>query len=150
MKHDRVDLAQCATDCAKLIQPLAEERKVKIHCSVPPLQCTGDGERIGQVITNLVTNAVNYNKENGEVRIAGESRNGSVIITISDTGIGIPAEDLPNIFKRFYRAEKSRTAGRTGLGLSISQAIIDAHGGIIEVSSGLGQGTTFSITLPQA
>jgi len=150
MKRERVDLAQGVFDCARLVQPLAEERKVKIVCAVPPLECTGDLERIGQVITNLLTNAVNYNQENGEVRIAGESKNGSAIITVSDTGQGISAEDLPHIFERFYRAEKSRTAGRTGLGLSISKAIIDAHGGTLQVASELGKGASFTIRLPQA
>jgi heavy metal sensor kinase len=150
MKRERVDLAQGVLDCARLLQPLADERKVKFNCSVPPLQCTGDAERIAQVLTNLLTNAFNYNHENGEVRVTGESNNGSAIVTITDTGQGIPAQDLPHIFKRFYRAEKSRTSGRTGLGLSISKAIIDAHGGTIEVASELGKGTTFTIRLPQA
>jgi two-component system OmpR family sensor kinase len=150
MKQERVELAQSAADCVKLVQPLADERKVKIHCAVPLLNCIGDAERIGQVITNLLTNAINYNKENGEVRITGEANNGSAMITISDTGLGIPKEDLPHVFKRFYRVEKSRTAGRTGLGLSISKAIIDAHGGTIEVASELRKGTTFTVRLPQA
>jgi len=83
------------------------------------------------------------------VRIAGESKNGTAIITVADTGPGIPAEDLPHIFKRFYRAEKSRTSGRTGLGLSISKAIIDAHGGALDVISESGKGTTFTIRLPK-
>jgi two-component system phosphate regulon sensor histidine kinase PhoR len=149
MRRERVDLAQSVADCIKLVRPLADERKVKIHSAVPSLNCTGDAERIGQVITNLLTNAVNYNRENGEVRIAGEAQNGSAVVTVADTGHGIPPEDLPHIFKRFYRAEKSRTTGRTGLGLSISKAIIDAHGGTLEVSSELEKGTTFTIRLPQ-
>lgn len=149
MKRERVELAQSAADCVRLVKPLADERKVKIHSTVPALKCIGDAERIGQVITNLLTNAVNYNLENGDVRISGEAKNGSAVITVTDTGQGIPAEDLPHVFKRFYRAEKSRTTGRTGLGLSISKAIIDAHGGTLEVASELGKGTTFTIRLPQ-
>src|ERR1051326_1214831 len=151
MKRERLKLDVAVLDCAKLVQPLAEERRIKIVCEVPKsLECVGDGERITQVLTNLLTNAVNYNKENGEVRVTGESKNGSAIVRVTDTGSGIPAEDLPHIFKRFYRAEKSRTAGRTGLGLSISKAIIDAHGGTLEVESEPGKGTTFAIRLPQA
>jgi signal transduction histidine kinase len=150
MKRERVNLVATTLDCAKLVQPLADQRKVHLYYEVPPLECVGDAERIGQVITNLLTNAVNYNKENGEVRIAGESKNGTAIITVTDTGPGIPGEDLPHIFKRFYRAEKSRTAGRTGLGLSISKAIIDAHGGALDVISETGKGTTFTIRLPKA
>jgi signal transduction histidine kinase len=149
MKRERVNLVSTTLDCTKLVQPLADQRKVHIYYEVPPLECVGDAERLGQVITNLLTNAVNYNKENGEVRIAGESKNGTAIITVADTGPGIPAEDLPHIFKRFYRAEKSRTSGRTGLGLSISKAIIDAHGGALDVISESGKGTTFTIRLPK-
>jgi heavy metal sensor kinase len=150
MRRERVNLVTTTLDCARLVQPLADERKVHIYYEVPPLECVGDAERIGQVITNLLTNAVNYNKANGAVRIGGESKNGSAIITVSDTGPGIPPEDLPHIFKRFYRAEKSRTAGRTGLGLSISKAIIDAHGGALDVISESGKGTTFIIRLPKS
>jgi two-component system, OmpR family, sensor kinase len=149
MKRERVNLVSTTLDCTKLVQPLADQRKVQIYYEVPPLECVGDAERLGQVITNLLTNAVNYNVENGEVRIAGESKNGTAIITVSDTGPGIPAEDLPHIFKRFYRAEKSRSSGRSGLGLSISKAIIDAHGGALDVISESGKGTTFTIRLPK-
>jgi len=149
MKRERVNLVSTTLDCTKLVQPLADQRKVHIYYEVPPLECVGDSERLGQVITNLLTNAVNYNVENGEVRIAGESKNGTAIITVADTGPGIPAEDLPHIFKRFYRSEKSRTSGRTGLGLSISKAIIDAHGGALHVISESGKGTTFTIRLPK-
>jgi signal transduction histidine kinase len=150
MKRERLKLDLAVFDCAKLVQPLADERQIKVVCDVPqPLECIGDVERIAQVITNLLTNAVNYNKENGEVRVTGESKNGSAIVRITDTGPGIAPEDLPQIFKRFYRAEKSRTAGRTGLGLSISKAIVDAHGGTLEVESEPGKGTTFIIRLPQ-
>jgi signal transduction histidine kinase len=151
MKRERLKLDLAVVDCTKLVQPLADERRIKIIHDMPqPLECMGDGERIAQVLTNLLTNAVNYNKENGEVRITGESKNGSAIVRVSDTGSGIPAEDLPHIFKRFYRAEKSRTAGRTGLGLSISKAIIDAHGGTLEAESEVDKGATFTIRLPQA
>jgi two-component system OmpR family sensor kinase len=150
IKRERVNLVSTTSDCAKLVQPLADQRKVQIHCEVPPLECVGDAERIGQVITNLLTNAINYNEENGEVQISGQSSNGSAIITVSDTGPGISPEDLPHIFKRFYRAEKSRTAGRSGLGLSISKAIIDAHGGALEVASPPGKGATFTIRLPKS
>jgi heavy metal sensor kinase len=151
MKQECLKLDLAVLDCAKLVQPLADERRIAVVCDVPqPLECLGDGDRIAQVITNLLTNAVNYNKENGEVRITGEPKNGSAIIRVSDTGPGIAPEDLPHIFERFYRAEKSRTTGRTGLGLSISKAIVDAHGGTLEVDSELGKGTTFTIRLPQA
>jgi two-component system, OmpR family, sensor kinase len=150
MKRSRFDLAQTARDCVTLVGPLAEERRVKIVCEVPPLECLGDSERLAQVITNLLTNAITYNKENGEVRLSGETRNGSVILTVGDTGLGISTEDLSRVFDRFYRADSSRTSGNTGLGLAISKAIVEAHGGEIEVSSQLGIGSIFTLRLPIA
>lgn len=150
MKRMQFDLAQTARDCATLVNPIAEERHVKIVCDVPPLNCIGDPERLSQVVTNLLTNAITYNKDNGEVRIGGVAKNGSVTLTVGDTGIGIFAEDLPHVFDRFYRAEKSRTSGNTGLGLAISKAIVEAHGGGLEVSSKPDVGTLFTVRLPSA
>jgi two-component system OmpR family sensor kinase len=150
MKQGRFDLAQTARDCVALIEPLAAARHVKIVCNLPELPCVGDSERLAQVITNLLTNAITYNKENGEVRIEGEAKDGSVILRVSDTGLGISAEDLPRVFDRFYRADSSRTSGNTGLGLAISKAIVEAHGGQIEVNSEPGQGSAFIVRLPLA
>lgn len=148
MKHLRFDLAQSARDCVTLISPLAEERHVRIFCDPPKLDCVGDSERLAQVITNLLTNAIAYNKENGEVRVSGEAGNGSVLLTVSDTGVGISGENLPHVFDRFYRADAARTSGNAGLGLAISKAIVEAHGGEISVSSQPGSGTVFTIRLP--
>jgi two-component system, OmpR family, sensor kinase len=148
MKRARFDLAQTARDCVALIEPLATARQVKIACDLPPLECVGDSERLGQVITNLLTNAITYNKENGEVRVEGESKDGIAILRVSDTGVGISAEDLPRVFDRFYRVDSSRTSGNTGLGLAISKAIVEAHGGQIEVASEPEKGTVFTVRLP--
>lgn len=148
MKRMPFDLAQTARDCATLVGPLADGRHIKIVCDAPPLNCMGDPDRLSQVVTNLLTNAITYNKENGEVRISGAANNGSVTLTVSDTGIGISAEDLPRVFDRFYRADKSRTSGHTGLGLAISKAIVEAHGGALEVSSEPDVGTLFTVWLP--
>ncbi len=148
MKRTRFDLAQTARDCVALIEPLAATRHVKITCDLPQLECVGDSERLSQVITNLLTNAITYNKDNGEVRVDGQTKDGTVILRVSDTGLGISAEDLPRVFNRFYRAESSRTSGNTGLGLAISKAIVEAHGGQIEAASQTEQGTVFTIRLP--
>ena len=148
MKRMPFDLAQTVRDCVASVQPLADGRGVKIHCELPPLKCMGDPERLAQVITNLLTNAIQYNREDGGVRFAAQLQNGTVTLAVSDTGRGIPAEDLPHVFKRFYRGDKSRSTGNTGLGLAISKAIVEAHGGTIEVSSNPNTGTTFTVRLP--
>jgi len=148
MKQLRFDLAQIARDCVTLIRPLADQRRVKLICDVPPLECVGDSERLAQVMTNLLTNAITYNKENGEVRIQGEIKNGSVLLAVSDNGLGISREALPHVFDRFYRADSSRNSGNTGLGLAISKAIVEAHGGEIEVSSQPEVGSVFTVRLP--
>ncbi len=150
MKRLPMNLGQTVRDCVAHIQPLADEQHVKISCDVPPLACMGDSDRLSQVVTNLLTNAITYNKENGEVRIGGAAMNGSVTLTITDTGVGISTEDLSHLFERFYRADKSRTSGNTGLGLAISKAIVEAHGGTIAVDSKPGQGTSFTVRLPGA
>jgi signal transduction histidine kinase len=101
---------------------------------------------------NLLTNAVHYNREGGEVRIATRREQGFGVIEVSDTGIGIAPEHLPRIFERFYQADASRarSQGNAGLGLAISKAIIEAHGGSIEAASEAGKGTTFRVRLPVA
>jgi heavy metal sensor kinase len=148
MKRLKFDLSQTARNCIELIRPMADERSIKIHCELSPLECVGDSERIAQVITNLLTNAIQYNQAGGEVRLVAQSQNGMAMLAVSNTGRGIPAEDLPHLFERFYRADPSRTSGNTGLGLAISKAIVEAHGGTIEVASQMDIGTTFTVRLP--
>ena len=148
MKRMKFDLSQIARNCVELIRPMADEHSIKIHCEGSPLECVGDSERIAQVITNLLTNAIQYTQEGGEVRLMAQSQNGMATLAVSNTGRGIPAGDLPHLFERFYRADPSRTSGNTGLGLAISRAIVEAHGGTIEVASRPDAGTTFTIRLP--
>jgi len=148
MKRLNFDLAGLIRDCADLVQPLADERGVALVLKVNPLECAGDSERLSQVLTNLLTNAIQYNRPNGEVRVAAQLQNDTAIITVRDTGAGIAAADLPRVFERFYRSDKSRSTGGNGLGLSICKAIIDAHGGSLEVASEADVGTTFTIRLP--
>jgi signal transduction histidine kinase len=106
-----------------------------------------------QVFLNLVANAIQYTPAGGEVFLSLARTGDTAKLIIRDTGPGIPAEDLPYIFERFYRAEKSRTRSGTpgfGLGLSIAQWIVEQHGGKIEVSSQEGRGTTFAVWIPLA
>jgi heavy metal sensor kinase len=150
MKRERVDLAQTAGDCIDMLGPLAAERRIAIHADLPSTACQGDADRLGQVITNLLTNAIHYNQEGGEVRVIARQENGEATLTVSDTGPGISEAELPHIFERFWRADKSRTgaSGRTGLGLAIVKAIVDAHRGSIEVKSQPGKGSSFVVRIP--
>jgi len=110
-----------------------------------------DETRLMQVLGNLVSNAIRYTPEGGQINLSGhQHENGWVILKVSDTGSGIPAEALSHVFERFYRADASRTDsdGGSGLGLAIAKAIIEAHGGRIEVESEAGKGTAFTVYLP--
>jgi heavy metal sensor kinase len=149
VKAEPLDLAKVTAECIEMLRPLATEREITIHSELATAQCRGDAERLAQVVTNLVTNAIYFNRERGEVRVSTRAENGAAILTVSDTGPGIPAEELPHIFERFYRVDKSRTSaqGRTGLGLAICKAIVDSHAGSIDVKSQPGNGSTFTVTL---
>ncbi|MFQ5328908.1 MAG: sensor histidine kinase [Thermodesulfobacteriota bacterium] len=110
----------------------------------------GDPISLGQVIFNLIDNGLKYTQEGGRVDVSIRSEDDSAVVTISDTGVGIGAEDIPHLFDRFYRVDKarSREAGGAGLGLSICKNLIESHGGRIEVTSRPGDGSTFSVYLP--
>jgi len=150
MKREPFDLARVAREAVDLLRPLASERSIELRCELIPIECIGDAERIGQVATNLLTNAIHFNRVHGLVRVGTAAENGTALLTVTDTGQGIAPEDLPQIFERFYRADKSRSRaqGHTGLGLAISKAITDAHGGALEVTSQSGAGSTFRLKLP--
>jgi len=149
LKRLPFDFSKTVEDCVELIRPIAEERRVKIISELEPLEISGDSERLAQVVTNLLTNAIQYNRDGGEVRVRLKIKNGFAALKVADNGVGISAEDLPHVFKRFYRGDKSRTgAANAGLGLAISKAIVEAHGGAIEVASKEDVGTTFRVNLP--
>ena len=150
MKRLQFDLSKTVVDCVESLQPLADERAVKIQCALAATECVGDPERLAQVVTNLLSNAIQHNQPGGEVRVKLEALDGVAQLTVADTGPGISAEDLPRVFERFYRADKSRSTSGNGLGLSISKAIVEAHGGTIEVASEAGAGAMFTVRLPIA
>lgn len=123
---------------------------VKHRGSLPEPLIYADPDRLQQVLLNIVSNAVEFTPDGGTIAITIEPGEQEVLVEVSDTGIGIPAEDLPRLFDRFYRVDKSRTRqmGGTGLGLAIARQIVEGHGGRISVTSTLGQGTTVSFTVP--
>ncbi|HEV2328323.1 MAG TPA: HAMP domain-containing sensor histidine kinase [Verrucomicrobiae bacterium] len=143
-----LDLSKLVSECVELVHPLADGRGIKINVDVAPLEIAGDVERLGLVVTNLLMNAIEYNHEGGEVRIGAHRDGNMAILTVKDTGRGISAEDLPRVFERFYRADKSRASGHAGLGLAISKAIVSAHGGTIDAVSEENAGAVFTVRLP--
>jgi two-component system phosphate regulon sensor histidine kinase PhoR len=127
---------------------LALDIQVTVEC--PVIQIHADRSRLSTALSNLINNAINYNKSGGQVRLSAEVQNGTMSIAVTDSGNGIPSEELPRIFERFYRVDKARArdSGGTGLGLSIVKHAIESQGGTISVSSKLGSGSTFTIRLP--
>jgi signal transduction histidine kinase len=130
---------------------LADEKRIRITCEAPsPVYVTGDAMRLKQVIVNLVDNAIKYTPDGGQILVRLIAQDGHAVLTVADTGIGIPAESLPFVFNRFYRADKarSRESGGTGLGLAIVKAICGAHEGEVFVESAENNGTTMRVQLP--
>ncbi len=152
IRHDDCDLARITGEVLELVRPLAAEQGVTLLSDLAPAFCRGDTERLAQVVTNLLSNAIDYNHPGGEVRVATSRDEVVTKLIVSNTGPGIPAEDLPHIFERFHRADKARTGsgGHSGLGLAITRAIVQVHGGTIEAASEQGKGATFTVTLPAA
>jgi signal transduction histidine kinase len=146
----RLDLAEIARGCVEQLRPLAGARGLRLHCDLAAAAASSQADRLGQVITNLLTNAIQYNKPAGEIRVVTRADGAAALLTIADTGEGIAAEHLPHIFERFYRADASRSSasGHFGLGLAICKAIVDADQGSIEVTSQPGAGPTFTVRLP--
>lgn len=152
LRRTPFDLATTARECVELVRPLAKLREITVSTDLSPCETLGDAERLAQVATNLLSNAVNHNRDGGEIRVSTRWDNGTAILAVRDSGPGISSEHLPHIFDRFYRADAARTSiqGRSGLGLAISKAIVEAHGGTIEVESQPGTGSTFTVRLPLA
>ena len=151
-QHQPCDLADIARACVERLRPLVAERGLRIECDLLPSPACGDAGRLGQVVTNLLSNAVVYNRDRGSIRVRCGPHADGVCLSVADTGIGIAPEHLPRIFDRFYRVDPSRSGapGRTGLGLAITKAIVEAHGGTITVTSESGVGTEFIVRLPAA
>ncbi len=147
-----VDVGALAAHTADKLRPLADAGGLTLLVQAPPgVVAPADRDRLEQVLTNLIDNALKYTPPGGRVEVSVVPRGEEVEVTVSDTGRGIPPEDLPHVFERFYRVDRSRTrgSGGTGLGLAIARHIVEAHGGRISVRSRPGEGTTFTVTLPR-
>jgi len=149
--RELVDLAALVSGVVETMRPLAEVKSLHLHTAgTNGVRTQGDEARLRQVFYSLLDNAIKYTPEGGTIEIRLGHRDHAVVITLRDTGIGIPPEHLPHVFDRFYRVDRarSRAEGGTGLGLSIAQSIVTAHGGRIELASTPGEGTTCTVILP--
>jgi len=156
LRRERVDVGDLLADVTTSFSGQAEAAGIELRVengTTESLTIQGDAGRLDQVLSNLVSNAIRHTPQGGRITLRARTVDGFVQMTIVDTGEGIAAADLPFIFDRFWRADRARTHGggaSSGLGLSIANQLIKAHGGKIEVASQVGQGTTFTITLPAA
>lgn len=151
LKKEQVDLKDLIDDILSGFKSQLKRKSIEAKNDVAAgIAVTADKDKLWQVITNLIDNAIKFNKENGEVRIYAQRLNGDIKVVFEDSGCGIPPKDLPRVFERFYRVDKarSREMGGTGLGLSIVKHIIELHGGIAGVESTEGSGSKFFFTLP--
>ncbi|HTS63234.1 MAG TPA: ATP-binding protein [Candidatus Acidoferrales bacterium] len=139
-------------EALEMIRPMAEKTDIRLRAEPAPgdtvVWC--DGEAVSQVLSNLLDNAIKYTPSGGEITVGAREAGDRVEFFVRDTGIGIPEEDLPRLFERFYRVDKarSRELGGTGLGLAIVKHLVAAHGGAAHVESSVGKGSTFYFTLP--
>lgn len=149
-RHEPVALDQITREGVKLLLSRAAERKVTLDLDLHAAPVFGDAQQIKQVVINLVGNAIDHNCSGGHVKVTVSSDAGSGFLTVCNDGPGISEEDLPYIFERFFRADKSRSlsGGHTGLGLAICKAIVEAHDGSIEVSSQVDALTVFTVRIP--
>ncbi len=148
LRKEPTDPRHLILDIAERMGPMEDRARLRLDCPEDVPMVSMDPERIERVIANLVGNALKYSPQDSPVLVRLEGQSGQIRILVSDQGIGIPREDLPHLFDRFYRARTGRKTEGLGLGLYISKMIVEAHGGHIEVESEEGQGSCFALSLP--
>ena len=146
---EALDLEGIACHATDLFRPVAEDKGVDLSLDAHPVPLVpGDLRRVQRAIANLIDNAIKYTDPGGQVRVSVGRQNDSVCLAVKDTGMGIPAREIPRLFDRFYRGDTSRSQPGSGLGLSLTRAIVRAHGGDIEVESLAGKGSRFTLVMP--
>jgi signal transduction histidine kinase len=149
LQRETVDLCQLAREVAELYEYVAEEKKVTVSTDLPATcEVSIDRTRMGQVLANLLDNAIKYTPEGGNVSISIKREQDWALATFRDTGVGIPPEEQDKIWARLYRGDKSRSQRGLGLGLSLVKAVVEAHGGQATVSSEVNKGSEFVVRLP--
>jgi two-component system phosphate regulon sensor histidine kinase PhoR len=153
LKSENVLVVGIIDDAIDFVKEMSERKRISIRKNdiSPSLSVRADRNYLEQVLINLLDNSIKYGREGGEIFISAiEEGRGEVQISLRDNGTGIPKEDLPRIFERFYRVDRGRSQelGGTGLGLSIVKHLVQAHGGRVWAESQLGEGSTFYFTLP--
>ncbi len=149
---DDVDLVQVARSNTERLRPFAERQRLRLTLDLPNHVAfvRGDEDRLGQVLVNLLHNAVKFSPNGGAIVVGVREDDGEVVVWVRDPGIGVPRADIARIFERFYKVDRARVRGRggTGLGLSIARHVVEMHGGRIWVESEEGKGSTFSFAIP--
>ncbi|MEJ2282825.1 MAG: HAMP domain-containing sensor histidine kinase [Desulfobacterales bacterium] len=137
-------------EACELFRPIADEKGIELTYSLPDnLPFIGSKKKMQRIVTNILENAIKYTPERGRVAVSAKSENGQIRIVFNDTGVGISDDDLPHIFERFYRCDRSRPQGGVGLGLSLAKAYTDAMNGFISVTSSVKKGSTFELSFVQ-
>jgi len=145
-----INIAEAIGHAVDRLRAQADRAELKLDIDSPPTlpEVLADEARVEQVLVNLIHNAIKFTPSGGRISISAKAKDNDIMVSVADTGIGIPPDDLPRIFERFYKADKSRTGGGTGLGLAIAKHIVEAHDGRIWAESVEGKGSNFNFTLP--
>jgi len=147
---EEFDVVTIISEACELFRPIADEKRIELTYSLPDvLPFLGGKKKMQRVVTNILENAIKYTPEQGKIAVSATAGNGKIQIIFNDTGVGISDDDLPHIFERFYRCDRSRPQGGVGLGLSLAKAYTDAMNGLISVTSAVNKGSTFMLSFVQ-
>ena len=151
MKIEGANVGELVEEQLIHFEPQAKQKGIALKNSVPiELEAEIDQKMIGRVLGNLIHNALKFTPDGGQITIDASAGADKITVSVADTGAGIPHEDLPRIFERFYKVDRARGKSGTGLGLAIARHVVEAHGGRIWAESTPGKGATFYFTLPAA
>lgn len=146
----RLDLADVAREAVKALSPGFEEDRVRMETELASVSVVGDQARLFQATRNLLSNALKFTSPGGTVDVTVSARDGEALLVVHDTGVGIPADEIPHVFERFWRGRGTEATTGSGVGLAVVDELVRAHGGHVEVDSSPGRGSTFTVFLPRA